>query len=122
MDKFVKPTQFCDCDNKEIIAKAEELTKNDESPKSAALSIFYFVRDQIPFMGGPVVKASETLKIRNGFCITKSNLQVASLRAVNIPARYHIAHLRKEILVGVIPGIESDDFYDIITYHLWCEC
>ncbi|GAH95260.1 unnamed protein product, partial [marine sediment metagenome] len=38
------------------------------------------------------VKASVTLKIRNGFCVTKSNLQVALLRAINIPARYHLAY------------------------------
>ncbi|MFX0004308.1 MAG: transglutaminase family protein [Promethearchaeota archaeon] len=118
----MKSTKFCDCDNQKIITKAKELTKNDKTPRDAALSIFYFVRDQIPFMGGPVVKASETLEIGNGFCITKSNLQVALLRAVNIPARYHLAHLRKSILIGIIPGIESDDIHDIITYHPWCEC
>ncbi len=122
MENFLKSTQFCDCDNKDIIAKAKELTQNDKSPREAALSIFNFVRDQIPFMGGPVVKASKTLKLGNGFCVTKSNLQVALLRAVNIPARYHVAHLRKDILIGIIPGIETDDIHDVITYHPWCEC
>jgi len=122
MENFLKPTQFCDCDNKEIIAKAKELTKNYESPREAALNIFHFVRDQIAFMGGLVVKASKTLKLGNGFCVTKSNLQVALLRAVNIPARYHVAHLRKDILIGIIPGIETEDIHDVITYHPWCEC
>ena len=122
MNNYLKFTEFCDCDHQEIIDKAEELTRNDESPEGKALSIFYFVRDQIPFKGGAVVRASETLKIGNGFCVTKSNLQVALLRAVKIPARYHVAYLKKDILKGVVSGIHSDRFHEIITYHPWCEC
>ena len=90
MEHFLKPTKFCDCDNQKIIAKAKALTQNDKTPKEAALSIIHFVRDQIAFKGGLIVKASRTLKKGNGFCVTKSNLQVALLRAVNIPARYQI--------------------------------
>jgi len=122
MENFLKSTKFCDCDNRRIKAKAIELTQNDKNPKETALSIFYFVRDHVPYIGGPIVKASQTLKIGNGFCVTKSNLQVALLRAVNIPARYHVAHLRKDILIGIIPGIETDEIHDVITYHPWCEC
>jgi len=122
MENFLKSTKFCDCDNQKIIAKATELTRNDKTTREAALSIFHFVRDQIAFMGGPIVKSSRTLKRGNGFCVTKSNLQVALLRAVNIPARYHVAHLKKDILIGIVPGIESDDYHDVITYHPWCEC
>ncbi|TKJ20292.1 MAG: hypothetical protein CEE43_13185 [Promethearchaeota archaeon Loki_b32] len=44
------------------------------------------------------------------------------LRAVNIPARYHIASLRKECIKGIV----SKSFYklspDIIRHHPWCEC
>ena len=122
MEDYLKSTKFCDCNHQEIIEKAKELTKNDGTPKEAALSIFHFVRDQILFKTGNVVKASVTLKIRNGFCVTKSNLQVALLRAINIPARYHLAYLSKDVLKGVVPGIESDDIHEIITYHPWCEC
>jgi transglutaminase-like putative cysteine protease len=122
LENFLKSTEFCDCSNQKIISKAKELTQNDKTPKEAALSIFHFVRDQIAFMGGPVVKASKTLRRGNGFCVTKSNLQVALLRAVNIPARYHVAHVRKDILIGIVPGFESDDIHDVITYHPWCEC
>ena len=63
MENYLKPTEYCDCNHPDVIKKAEDLTRNDETPEEKALSIFHFVRDQIPFQGGPVVKASETLKL-----------------------------------------------------------
>ena len=74
MDKYLKPTVMCDCDNPEIVDKAKEIIKDAETPKEAALKIFYFMRDEIPYgvdMLYPV-KASETLKIKYGVCATKS--------------------------------------------------
>ena len=122
MEDYLKPTKFCDCDNQEIIDKVKELTKNDKTPKEMALSIFYFVRDQITFMMCETDKASETLKKGHGHCSTKTNLQVALLRAVNIPARYHLASLTKECLKGVVSESFYKDFSDVITDHPWCEC
>ena len=122
MEEYLKPTEFCDCNNQEIIAKAKKLTKHDKTLKEMALSIFHFVRDQIAFMMSESDKASETLKKRFGDCGTKTNLQVALLRAVNIPAKYHIASLRKESIKGIV----SESFYnlspDVISNHPWCEC
>ncbi|UCC19651.1 MAG: transglutaminase domain-containing protein [Promethearchaeota archaeon] len=122
MEDYLKPTKFCDCDNQEIIDKAKELTKNDKTPKEMALSIFYFVRDQITFMMCGNDKASETLMKGHGDCSTKTNLQVALLRAVNIPARYHIASLRKECLKGIISKSLYKLFPDELSHHQWCEC
>jgi len=121
-EDFLAPTKFCDCDNQEIIKKAKELTENDNTPKEAALSIFHFLRDKIPYLVNYIVKASETLKTGQGFCITKSNLQVALLRAINIPARYHHAYLKKEVLKDIVPVIVYENMQDIITFHPWCEC
>lgn len=122
MKEYLEPTEFCDCNNQEIITMAKELTKNDKTPKEMALSIFHFVRDQITFMMCENDKASETLKKRFGDCGTKTNLQVALLRAVNIPANYHIASLRNECLKGIV----SETLYklapSVISDHPWCEC
>ena len=122
MEDYLKPTEFCDCNNPEIIDKAKELTKNDKTPKEAALNIFHFVRDKIIFMVCECSKASETLKKGHGDCGTKTNLQVALLRAVNIPARYHLASLTKECLKGVVSESLYKLFPDEISHHLWCEC
>jgi len=122
LEDYLSPTEFCDCDNQEIITKVKELTKNDKNPKEMALSIFYFVRDQIKFMMCENDIASETLKKRFGDCGTKTNLQVALLRAVNIPARYHIASLRKECIKGIVSELFYQQSPDEISYHPWCEC
>lgn len=123
MQEYIVPTMLCDCDSDEIQQKAEELTRNIDSPKEAAMKIFNYVRDQIPFGVSRIdEKASKTLKKGRGFCVTKTNLQVALLRATGIPARYHQVVLDKTVLKGIV----SDSFYkrqeDRIWFHPWCEC
>ena len=123
MEDYLKPSEYCDYTNPEIIAKAKELTKNDKTPKEMALSIFHFVRDQIKFMMvSDDDKASDTLIKRNGDCGTKTNLQVALLRATNIPARYHVASLRKECIKGIVSRLFYALCPKIIPHHPWCEC
>jgi len=123
MQEYASPTEFCDCDCEEIKQKAEELTRDIDSPKEAAMKIFSFVRDEIIFaIGRTDVKASKTLKDKKGYCVTKTNLQVALLRAAGIPSRYHQVVLDKKVLKGLV----SDSFYnkqkDNIWFHPWCEC
>ena len=109
LEEYLKPTELCDCGNPEIINKSNELIGQDSKPKDAAIKIFNFIRDEIPFEANKVdEKASDTLQRGSGFCVTKSNLQIALLRAIGIPARYHHVHLRKEILSGVIPAASLD--------------
>jgi hypothetical protein len=123
MQDYVNPTELCDCDSEEIKQKAEELTKDASSPKEAAMRIFNFVRDKILFaIGRTDLKASKTLKDGKGYCVTKTNLQIALLRAIGIPARYHQVVLDKKVLKGLV----SDSFYNRlegnIWFHPWCEC
>lgn len=121
-EDYLNSTKFCDCDNQEIIAKAKELTQNDKTSREMALSIFHFVRDQIKFMMSDFVKASETLENGIGDCGNKTNLQVALLRSVKIPARYHIASLRKECIKGIVSEMLYQGAPDEIPFHPWCEC
>ena len=124
LEEYLRPTELCDCENTEIINKSNELIGQDSRPKDAAIKIFNFIRDEIPFEANKAdEKASDTLQRGSGFCVTKSNLQIALLRAIGIPARYHHVHLRKEILSGVIPAASLDLIPEgVITYHPWCEC
>ena len=122
MQEYVSPTEFCDCENVEIKQKSEELTMNTNSPKEAAMNIFNYVRDQILFaIGTTEVKASQTLKDKEGYCVTKTNLQVALLRAAGIPARYHQVVLHKDVLKGIIPDAIHTMMEEKIWYHPWCE-
>jgi len=123
LTEYIEQTEFCDCRNDLIIKKSNELIGQTSIPKDAAIKIFNFVRDEIPFDAHRAdERASETLQRGSGFCVTKSNLQIALLRAIGIPARYHHVHLKKEILTGVIPDAVVNLVPDVITYHPWCEC
>ena len=110
MDEYLKSTVLCDSGNEAIQRKAQALIKNASTQKEAALEIFSYVRDRILFgLDNSDVKASETLRKRIGFCITKSNLQVALLRASGIPARYHRAVLFRSSLKGILPTYAYKD-------------
>jgi len=122
MSKYLKPMFLCDSDSIEIKEKAHELTKHVRTPKGAALRIFHFVRDEIPFsLDFTDVKASQTLRTRLGFCLQKTNLQVALLRAAGIPARYHRVTCKKQMLRGIISSLLYLFLPEVIA-HSWCEC
>jgi len=121
VDEYLKLTKLCDHDNEKLREKAREIIKGAVTPKETALKIFYFVRDEILFgIDYPDTKASHTLKKGVGFCITKTNLQIALLRAVGIPARCHYVRLSKEALKDIAPRF----MYEKMTFltHPWCEC
>jgi transglutaminase-like putative cysteine protease len=55
------------------------------------VSLFYWVRDNIEYeLGLKSDTASSTLLRGSGSCINKANLVVALLRALGIPAGFHI--------------------------------
>jgi hypothetical protein len=122
MQEYVSPTGFCDCNNGEIKKMADQLTRDASSPKEAAMKIFYYVR-AIPYAVTTLDRmASKTLKEKKGFCVTKTNLQVALLRAIGIPARYHQVVLDKKIIKDIVSDFLYNKHEDTIWYHPWCEC
>lgn len=119
----LQPTELCDSDDPEIMRKARELIDGADTPKEAALRIFHYVRDQILFaLDNMDVKASDTLKKGSGQCVTKTNLQVALMRAAGIPARYHQVVLSKECLKGIVSSTAYSGTPNRIWWHPWCEC
>ena len=122
MDEYLQSTEMCDCDNKTLREKAKDIVSGSLTQKESALRLFYFVRDQIMFgMDYPDVRASRTLSKKIGFCLTKTNLQIALLRAINIPARCHYVHLPKEQVKDITPGFMYSRMPAVIG-HSWCEC
>lgn len=99
------------------------MTNEVSSDKEKAIAIFNYIRDDVEFFIDPYFEtASNTLKAVKGFCASKANLQVALLRAVNIPARYHIFHVKKELMEPFLPKWLLKFFPDIIDHHPTCEC
>lgn len=124
MDEYLKATELCDSDHAEVKSKAGELTKDAGTPKEAAIRILDFVRDQILFgFNRYDAKASETLKGGIGFCITKTTLQLALLRAAGIPARYRQVVLSNESIKGLVPDyVYRKKIPKEIWYHHLGEC
>jgi transglutaminase-like putative cysteine protease len=105
LSAHLRVTKLCSFDHPAVRDRAKRIVEAADTPKDRALSIFYFVRDAIPFDATLDIweKASETLGKRvNDYCI-KVNLQVALLRAAGIPARCHLVQVRKEVLKAFIP-------------------
>ena len=122
-DDYLKATDLSDSDNPSVQDKARAITQGADTPRQVAERIFYFVRDEILFgFDRHDARASNTLKEGVGFCVTKTNLQVALLRAAGIPARYHQAVLTRESLKAVLPTFGYRFVPETITYHPWCEC
>lgn len=122
MDEYLKATRLCDCDNVELEKKAEDVVGNAVNQEEAALRIFQFVRDKFLFgINYPDTKASKMLNQKIGFCMTKTNLQMALLRAVDIPSRCHLVELPKELLQIITPKSMYVRMPATST-HPWCEC
>jgi len=122
MHEYLRPTIYCDNDNSEIREAALTLIKDAQTPRDAAVRIFFFVRDEILFDLDAPTKASQTLRRKTGQCVTKSTLQIALLRAAGIPARYHRVDVHKNCLKGLISPVVFSQFADSIDDHPWCEC
>lgn len=89
MTEYLKPTKYADI-TPEVQALAARLTKGTSDDRTKALAIFHFVRD-LKFGGSPIYSASKAVKRlkRPLICVSKAILQVALLRSVGIPARFH---------------------------------
>jgi len=95
LNLFLRASEPCDSNHPVVKATAAKITEEAETPKDAAIGIFYFVRDKIPLaIVHPWKTASETLKIGRGSCLTKATLQVALLRSVGIPARFRVIEFK----------------------------
>jgi hypothetical protein len=122
MDEYLGSTNMCDCDKGQVQDKAKEIVQGAETAKEKALRIFYFVRDEIPYgMDYPNAKASRTLRKGIGCCYNKTNLQIALLRALGIPARCHYVHQFIDLLEPVIPRFVYERM-PAVAGHPWCEC
>jgi hypothetical protein len=123
MKTFLKPTVLCDCDHPNIEKAASEIVKGADGPRQAAQRIFLFVRDTIPFNATLNIfqKASQTLQQSVVDYCNKINVQVALLRATDIPARCRMARVEKQVLKPFLPGLLYDRIPDPVG-HFWCEC
>lgn len=127
-DKYLKCTEIIDCDTEAIKDKAKELTKGLKSDKEKAITLYYFVRDEIkhnayaPLYDINRYKASVTLKERNGFCQQKAILLIALARSIGMPARLGFVdvydHRLSESFKQMIGGVNKFPFHGFAELYV----
>jgi len=97
---YLQPTEFLDFNRKRVLDKALEITEGLKSDEKKSIALFYYVRDGMRYnmyAFNPKIKAnlkaSVTLRRKNGFCMSKAVLLSALARAVGIPARIRMVDI-----------------------------
>jgi len=109
--------KHCDHENPAIRYIASLLKGKDD--KESAVNIWHFVRSMPYRFGFWNVKASQTLEFGFGMSTTKSNLQVALLRAINIESKFGECEIASEYLIQFLPSAYRDKITNGIN-HYFC--
>lgn len=105
MKKYLQTTYFFDFDTENIQKEIAELKASGLSDIEKAKACYLKVRDGWRYNGYNLFfkkerwKASVIVKEQEGHCIDKSTLLITFLRALNIPARIHLAKVKNHIAV-----------------------
>ena len=112
------PTAIIDSDHPAVRAFAETRGAGARSPKERAIQIYYAVRDEIRYdpYGAAVsaagLRASATLELGRGWCVSKAIVLAAACRAVGIPARLGFADVRNHLSTARMrEHMKTDVFY-----------
>jgi transglutaminase-like putative cysteine protease len=96
-DKCLNPTFLCDFDREPAIGEtARQLSEKAIDKRQMVVHIYSFVKELTYMLEDWDVRASETLRKRSGMCLGKTNLLVAMLRSLEIPARYRVFKIVSE--------------------------
>ena len=97
-EEYLRPTELCDFDEEpEIQAVASGLTASLINKHQKLDTLYRFVKELDYVYDDWYVKASDTLRAKAGMCSGKTNLFVAMLRSVGIPARYRVFKVEAEL-------------------------
>ncbi len=102
---YLNSTYFFDYESDEIQELIKEFKTDTLTLKEKAIGWYYKVRDQWRYDPYKIhlvkeeYKASEVAKKNYGHCVDKSILLVAGFRALQIPARIHLAKVKNHIAV-----------------------
>ncbi len=127
MQDYLAPGICVDSDNPDIRALAAELTDPGAADIDNAISLYYWVRDEIRYNPYSVsaeihdYRASTTLRAGQGWCVTKAILLAALCRAAGIPARLGFADVRNHLSTERLREIMQTDvfyFHGYTSIHL----
>lgn len=116
-EDYTRPGPFIDSGHASIIALANELTLADDSDRQRAVSLYYWVRDEIRYnpyavSGEPEgYRASRTLAEGEGWCVPKAVLLAALCRAAGLPARLGFADVRNHLSTARMRELMGTDLF-----------
>lgn len=124
---YLQPSQFIDSDHPDVREQTVALVDKEASELDNAVTLYYWVRDEIrynPYLVNPEpdsFKASNTLAHREGWCVTKAILLAALCRAAGIPARVGFADVRNHLSTQRLRDTMNTDifyFHGYTSIHL----
>lgn len=100
LEQYLQPTQFLDFNKKIVKNAALKVTEGLTGDKEKAIALFYWVQETLkynalayyPKIKGNL-KASVSIRRKQGFCMSKAVTLSALARAVGIPARIHMVDI-----------------------------
>jgi transglutaminase-like putative cysteine protease len=114
------PGEHIDSHHAQIIAFANAQTHGARGERETAVRLYYAVRDGIrydAYMAGSsveVLRASDALRAKRGWCVSKAVLLAACARAVGIGARVGFADVRNHLSTARMREFMGTD---VFYYH-----
>lgn len=122
-DRLTQPTDFLDYETDAVQTFIDDVVKDRSADKrSLAIELYYAVRDDVFYEVygadlSPVgLKASHTATTKSGFCLHKSALYAAAVRALGIPSKLVYGDVRNHLASPrLIEHIGGDVFFHGLT-------
>ncbi|GAA1720910.1 transglutaminase family protein [Kribbella yunnanensis] len=123
LNELTRPTAFLDYETDEVQAFVDHAVKDRSAdPTTNAIELYYAVRDGIFYevydadLSPEGLKASSTVRAKSGFCLHKSAVYAAAVRAVGIPSRLVYGDVRNHLASPrLIEHIGGDVFFHGLT-------
>ncbi|TDC00579.1 transglutaminase domain-containing protein [Micromonospora fluostatini] len=120
---LLDPTEFLDHDSavvRDFVARALPDGGAELTPTERAVALYYAVRDGIHYevygadLSRHGLKASSTITRGMGFCVHKSIVYAAAVRAVGVPSRIYYGDVRNHL---ASPRLEELMGGNLFTFH-----
>lgn len=120
-EEFLAPSLLCNINDPSVLRLQKKIFEGLQGPERIALRAYDFIRRKIRYaFDSWELRADETLAKGSGMCFNKTNLMVALLRSVGVPAVYSIFWIRKDGFLFT----SDDSMFEKIqpeTVHVYCE-
>ena len=103
MNPYLDPTPVIDSDHPAVVEFAQQHTEKSAPQVDQAIALYYAVRDGFRYdpyrldLSVAGMRASRTLELGYGWCVTKATLLAACCRAIHIPSRLGFADVRNHL-------------------------